>query len=93
MNPTIFETPGDFRAWLAENHTTAGHVWVGFYGRKRMTWPEAVDEALCYGCLDGVRKGVDAEIYANRFTPRKTGSVWSNVNMNRVQALIALGRM
>lgn len=97
MIPTFFETPNDFRAWLAENHATAAFLWVGFYkkgsDRQSLTWPESVDEALCYGWIDGIRKGIDAESYVIRFTPRKTGSVWSSVNVNRVQILIDLGRM
>lgn len=91
MKPTFFETPADFRAWLAKNHATAIELLVGFYkkGSKRpsITWPESVDEALCYGWIDGVRKGIDDESYTIRFTPRKSGSIWSNVNVNRVQAL------
>ena len=97
MDPIYFETPADFRAWLAANHPTAESLWVGFYkkgtGRKSMTWPEAVDEALCYGWIDGVRKGIDAGSYTIRFTPRKKGSVWSTVNVNRVRALTELGLM
>lgn len=97
MDPIFFETPADFRAWLADNHASAESLWVGFYkkgsGRKSMTWPEAVDEALCYGWIDSVRKGIDAESYANRFTPRKKGSVWSAVNIARIQALTEAGRM
>lgn len=97
MKPIFFETPADFRAWLAKNHATAKELLVGFYkkGSKRpsITWPESVDEALCYGWIDGVRKGIDDESYTIRFTPRKTGSVWSTVNVNRVQALTDLGRM
>jgi uncharacterized protein YdeI (YjbR/CyaY-like superfamily) len=97
MDPTFFETPADFRAWLAENHATAEFLWVGFYkkglGRRNLTWPESVDEALCYGWIDGVRKGIDAKSYMIRFTRRKPGSVWSSVNVSRVQALIELDRM
>jgi uncharacterized protein YdeI (YjbR/CyaY-like superfamily) len=97
MDPIFFETPAEFRGWLAENHATAGHLLVGFHkkgsGRKSMTWPEAVDEALCYGWIDGVRKGIDAGSYTIRFTPRKKGSVWSTVNVNRVRALSELGLM
>ncbi|WZP00699.1 YdeI/OmpD-associated family protein [Isosphaeraceae bacterium EP7] len=97
MTPIFFETPADFQAWLATNHDATDHVWVGFYkkgsGRRSMTWPEAVDEALCYGWIDSIRKGVDAESYANRFTPRKKGSVWSNVNVERVRMMTELGRM
>jgi uncharacterized protein YdeI (YjbR/CyaY-like superfamily) len=97
MDPIFFETPADFRAWLAENHATADHLLVGFYkkgsGRRSITWPEAVDEALRYGWIDGVRKGIDAGSYTIRFTPRKKGSVWSTVNVNRVRALSELGLM
>jgi uncharacterized protein YdeI (YjbR/CyaY-like superfamily) len=97
MDAIFFETPADFRAWLAENHATADHLLVGFYkkgsGRRSITWPEAVDEALCYGWIDGVRKGIDAGSYTIRFTPRKKGSVWSTVNVNRVRALAELGLM
>jgi uncharacterized protein YdeI (YjbR/CyaY-like superfamily) len=97
MEPIFFETPADFRAWLAKNHATAAAQLVGFYkkgsGRPSITWPESVDEALCYGWIDGVRKGIDAESYTIRFTPRKPGSVWSSVNVARVQALTELGRM
>jgi len=97
MIPIFFETPAGFRAWLAENHSTADFLWVGFYkkgtGRQSITWPESVDEALCYGWIDGVRKGIDIESYMIRFTRRKTRSVWSNVNVSRVQALTDLGRM
>jgi uncharacterized protein YdeI (YjbR/CyaY-like superfamily) len=97
MDAIFFETPEDFRAWLAENHATAGQLLVGFYkkgsGRKSLTWPESVDEAICYGWIDGIRKGIDAESYTIRFTPRKPGSVWSSVNVARVQALTEAGRM
>jgi uncharacterized protein YdeI (YjbR/CyaY-like superfamily) len=97
MDPIFFETPADFRAWLAANHATATCLIVGFYkkgsGRPSLTWPESVDEALCYGWIDGVRKGIDAESYTIRFTPRKKGSVWSSVNVARVQALTGLGLM
>ena len=97
MSPIFFETPADLRAWLAANHATAEFLWVGLYkkssGRPSITWPESVDEALCYGWIDGVRKGIDAESYTIRFTRRKLGSVWSNVNVGRVQVLVELGRM
>jgi uncharacterized protein YdeI (YjbR/CyaY-like superfamily) len=97
MDPTFYETPDDFRAWLAENHATAEFVWVGLHkkgsGRRSLTWPQAVDEALCYGWIDGVRKRIDDQSYANRFTPRKAGSIWSRVNVDRVRVLADLGRM
>ncbi|WP_165073091.1 YdeI/OmpD-associated family protein [Paludisphaera rhizosphaerae] len=97
MDPIFFETPAAFRAWLAEHHATADFLWVGFHrkGSQRdgITWPESVDEALCFGWIDGVRKTIDAQSYMIRFTRRKSGSVWSNVNVSRVQALDELGRM
>jgi uncharacterized protein YdeI (YjbR/CyaY-like superfamily) len=92
-----FSTPGAFRAWLGENHRVASHQWVGFHkrdtGTPSMTWPESVDEALCFGWIDGLRKSVDKARYAIRFSPRKAATVWSRVNVRRVQALIGEGRM
>ena len=97
MNPTFFETPAGFRAWLAANHATAGELWVGFYkkggGRPSITWPESVDHALCYGWIDGIRKRIDDERYVIRFTPRRRGSMWSAVNLKRVTELIEQGLM
>src|SRR5688572_32443067 len=84
MKPAFFETPADFRRWLKENHASETELWVGFYkkstGKPTITWPEAVDQALCFGWIDGVRKTLDAESYTNRFTPRRRGSNWSLVN-------------
>ncbi len=97
MTPTFFTTPSDFRAWLEEHHQTAAELWVGFHrkgsGKPSITWPEAVDEALCYGWIDGVRKGIDDSSYVIRFTPRKPRSRWSAVNISRVEELTRLGRM
>jgi uncharacterized protein YdeI (YjbR/CyaY-like superfamily) len=97
MTPTFFETPARFRAWLRKHHTTADELWVGFYkkatGRPSITWQEAVDEALCFGWIDGIRKRVDAESYTNRFTPRRRGSGWSAINTSRAVELIKQGRM
>src|SRR5262245_59301652 len=82
--PTFFETPAAFRRWLKANHKTAAELWVGYYkkatGRGGMTYAEAVEEALCFGSIDGVVKSFDAGSYGNRFTPRKKGSNWSAVN-------------
>ena len=79
------------------HHSTAAELWVGFYkvgcGKPSMTWPESVDEALCFGWIDGVRKSIDAERYMIRFTPRKPVSIWSNVNIAKVEKLLAGGRM
>jgi uncharacterized protein YdeI (YjbR/CyaY-like superfamily) len=97
MRPVFFETPDDFRAWLAEHHATAAEVLVGFYkkgsGRPSITWPESVDEALCFGWIDGIRRGIDEVSYTIRFTPRRAGSTWSAVNIKRAMELVELGRM
>jgi uncharacterized protein YdeI (YjbR/CyaY-like superfamily) len=97
MNPRFFETPADLRAWLEEHHDSEKELWVGLYkkssGRKSVAWPEVVDEALCFGWIDGVRKGIDDVSYANRLTPRSPRSTWSAVNIARVKELTAQGRM
>ena len=96
-SPTFFPTPAHFRRWLAKHHDSEDELWVGFYkkatGRPSITWPESVDEALCFGWIDGIRKSVDGEAYAIRFTPRRRGSHWSRVNLERVPVLIEEGRM
>ena len=93
----FFATPDKWRRWLEKNHARATEVWVGLRrkgsGTPSITWPEAVDEALCFGWIDGIRKSIDETRYANRFTPRKKGSNWSNVNIARVAALMKEGRM
>lgn len=93
----FFATPAEFRRWLAEHHESARELWVGFYkktsGRPSITWPESVDEALCFGWIDGVRKSLGAEAYVIRFTPRQRASTWSKVNTGRIQALIGAGRV
>ena len=95
--PRYFRSPSEFRKWLEKNHAKADELVVGFYkkgtGKPSMTWPEAVDEALCFGWIDGIRKGVDEERYTNRFTPRRPTSNWSAINMKRVAELEKLGRM
>jgi uncharacterized protein YdeI (YjbR/CyaY-like superfamily) len=92
-----FATPAEFRAWLDANHDTANELHVIFYrrasGKPGMTWSEAVDEALCFGWIDGVRRGRDDESYTLRFTPRRPGSHWSAVNVAKAEKLIAEGRM
>jgi len=97
MKPTFFETPAAFRRWLKPHHKAERELWVGFHkkssGRPSITWPESVDEALCFGWIDGVRKALDAHSYVIRFTPRKPDSAWSTVNTRRAQALIESGRM
>ena len=97
MQPTTFETPEDFRAWLERYHDSERELWVGYHkkgsGKPSMTWPESVDEALCFGWIDGLRKSIDAERYMIRFTPRRARSVWSAVNIERVAALTQERRM
>lgn len=97
MEITFFASPGEFRAWLEEYGSTAQELWVGYYkkdsGRPSITWPESVDVALCYGWIDGLRKSIDELSYKIRFSPRKPGSTWSAVNIQRVQALIEQGSM
>jgi uncharacterized protein YdeI (YjbR/CyaY-like superfamily) len=96
-SPRFFPTAAEFRAWLAQHGSTFSHLIVGFYkvgsGKPSLTWPESVDEALCFGWIDGVRKRIDDVSYLIRFTPRKPQSVWSSVNIARAEALIAEGRM
>lgn len=95
--PTFFPTPADFRAWLEKHHATTDHLWVGYYkkatNKPSVTWEDTVDEALCYGWIDGIRKSRDAASYMIRFTPRKSRSVWSQRNIDRVEQLTAEGRM
>ena len=97
MEPTFFATPEEFRRWLRKHHRSAAELLVGFYkkgsGRPSITWPESVDEALCFGWIDGIRRTIDDESYTIRFTPRRKGSIWSNVNTRRAQELIEEGRM
>jgi uncharacterized protein YdeI (YjbR/CyaY-like superfamily) len=94
--PLFFATASAFRAWLEKNSSAATELLVGFWkvdsGRPCMTWPESVDEALCFGWVDGVRKRIDDQSYQIRFTPRKSDSVWSAVNIAKFERLQAAGR-
>lgn len=96
-NLTHFENARSFREWLAENHKKMTELWVGFHrlgtAKKSITYPEALDEALCHGWIDGVRKSLGDGVYTIRFTPRKARSNWSIVNIRRVRELIKLKRM
>jgi uncharacterized protein YdeI (YjbR/CyaY-like superfamily) len=95
--PTFFATPAEWRARLKANHATAAELSVGFWkrdsGKPSITWPESVDEALCFGWIDGVRHRIDDERYRIRVTPRRPGSVWSQVNLKRFAELKAEGRV
>jgi uncharacterized protein YdeI (YjbR/CyaY-like superfamily) len=94
---TFFKTPAAFRRWLERHHGRARELWVGFYkkdsGLGGITYQEALDEALCFGWIDGVRKSIDAESFGQRFTPRTKRSIWSAVNIRRVGELKKDGRM
>jgi uncharacterized protein YdeI (YjbR/CyaY-like superfamily) len=93
----FFTTPAKWRAWLQKNHAKATELWVGFYkkdsGKPSITWPESVDQALCFGWIDGLRKSLGDESYMIRFTPRKGTSVWSAINIRRVDELERDGQM
>ncbi|MFZ2490843.1 MAG: YdeI/OmpD-associated family protein [Thermoanaerobaculia bacterium] len=97
MDAKFFRNADAFRRWLESHHASADELWVGFYKkgatRKGITYAEALDEALCFGWIDGIRNGVDEERYAIRFTPRKPRSNWSNVNLKRVAELTKERRM
>ena len=97
MKPTFFPTAAAFRAWLRKHHNTADELWVGYYrkesGKPTISWSESVDEALCFGWIDGVRKKVSDEAYTNRFTPRRPGSNWSAINIAKVSVLTRQQRM
>jgi uncharacterized protein YdeI (YjbR/CyaY-like superfamily) len=97
MRPTFFSSPEKFRQWLEQNHDHESELLVGFHkkssGKKSITYAEALDEALCFGWIDGVRKNLDETSYTIRFTPRKSRSIWSNVNVNHVERLQKEGRM
>src|SRR5262245_33125973 len=96
-SPIFFATPAEFRRWLERHHETAKDLWVGFHkratGKPSLTWPQSVDEALCVGWIDGLRKSLGADAYAIRFSPRRSGSIWSAINLRRVPELEAEGRM
>ena len=97
MKPQFFPTQADFRKWLSRNHDSVDELWVGYYkkdsGIPSLTWPQSVDEALCFGWIDGIRKSVDAQSYMIRFTPRRAKSTWSAINIRRVKELRKLGLM
>src|SRR5438874_9438872 len=97
MKVKYFKSPAEFRRWLEKNHATTQELWVGYYkkssAKPSITWPESVDEALCFGWIDGMRKSVDDISYKIRFTPRRRGSSWSAINIGRAQELTKQKRM
>jgi len=94
---TFFATQEDFRAWLELNHETANELIVGFYkvksGKPSMTWSQSVDQALCFGWIDSIRKTIDSESYSIRFTPRRSNSIWSQINIDKIEELTKAGLM
>jgi uncharacterized protein YdeI (YjbR/CyaY-like superfamily) len=97
MNPVFFSNQNEFREWLEKNHRIETELWVGYYkvvtGKPSLTWPQSVDQALCYGWIDGIRQSVDNESYCIRFTPRKPTSIWSAINIAKVGELTRAGLM
>lgn len=97
MNPVYFKSQNEFRKWLEKNHDRESEIIVGYYktgtGRLSLTWSESVDQAICFGWIDGVRRSIDEERYCIRFTPRKPSSNWSNVNIKKVEELTKKGLM
>ena len=95
--PTFFRTQASFRKWLEKNHDKAKELLVGFYkvnsGKQSMTWSESVDEAICFGWIDGLRRSINQESYSIRFTPRRPGSIWSAINIKKVDDLSKKGLM
>lgn len=97
MKPKFFKKPADLRKWFEQNHETIEELWVGYHkkatGKPSITWPESVDQALCFGWIDGIRKSVDEHSYMIRFTPRRPKSVWSAINIKKVKELTEKGLM
>lgn len=97
MKPIFFTAPSKLRVWFEANHEAEKEVLIGFYkratGKPSVTWPESVDEALCFGWIDGIRRSLGEEAYTIRFTPRRTTSIWSAINVARVAELTKLGKM
>lgn len=93
----FLRSPSHFRKWLENNHANTKELWVGYYkkssGKPSITWPESVDEALCFGWIDGIRKSLDDLSYTIRFTPRKASNTWSSVNIKRARELNGQGLM
>jgi len=97
MTPIFFNNQDEFRSWLEQNHQAETELWVGYYkietGKPSMTWSQSVDQALCFGWIDGIRQSVDRESYCIRFTPRKKTSKWSTINIAKVEELTRQGLM
>jgi uncharacterized protein YdeI (YjbR/CyaY-like superfamily) len=96
-DPVFFASPQEFRRWLEKHHAKETELWVGYHktktGKPSLTWPQSVDQALCYGWIDGLRKSLGEDAYMIRFSPRRAKSIWSAVNTKRAKELIAEGLM
>jgi uncharacterized protein YdeI (YjbR/CyaY-like superfamily) len=96
-NPIFFKSAAEYRAWLEKNHERAKELWIGYWkkstGKPSLTWQDTVDESLCFGWIDGIRKSMDGDSFKQRVTPRRSTSIWSNVNIRHVARLTAEGRM
>jgi uncharacterized protein YdeI (YjbR/CyaY-like superfamily) len=96
-NPIFFKSGAEYRAWLEKNHDSAKELWIGYWkkatGKPSLTWQETVDESLCFGWIDGIRKSIDSDSFKQRVTPRRPTSIWSKVNIRHVARLTADGRM
>src|SRR4030095_8605640 len=97
MTPIFFATQSDLRKWFEKNHDKEKELWLGFYktssGKQSVTWLESVDQSLCFGWIDGVRKSLGRDSYVIRFTPRKAKSIWSAINIKKIKELTKLGLM
>jgi uncharacterized protein YdeI (YjbR/CyaY-like superfamily) len=97
MDPIYFKNQDEFREWLEKNHNKESEILVGYHkvktNKSSMTWSQSVDQALCFGWIDGIRRSIDEEKYCIRFTPRKPGSNWSNINIKKVETLNDKGLM
>jgi uncharacterized protein YdeI (YjbR/CyaY-like superfamily) len=96
-NPIFFKSVVEYRAWLEKNHESVQELWIGYWkkatGKPSMTWNDTVDESLCFGWIDGIRKSIDADSFKQRVTPRRATSIWSEINIRKVAALVSDGRM
>ena len=96
-NPIFFKSGAEYRAWLEKNHDKAQELWIGYWkkatGKPSLTWNDTVDESLCFGWIDGIRKGIDEHSFKQRVTPRRATSFWSEINIKKVAALTSEGRM
>ncbi len=96
-NPLFFKSQAEYRSWLEKHHDKSAELWIGFWrkstGKPSLTWEQVVDESLCFGWIDGIRKSIDADSFKQRVTPRRSTSIWSQINIRKIEELTAAGRM